>query len=116
MPRKQSREDQLKRIERCLCPVHGACLTQIPFLFNCADFSVGECTRGDCHIKAIVDYVFEGETVNKRIRHLITSEQMRRLEHLWDMDYASVEEARRKIDAELETIANSPEVQLPICD
>lgn len=114
MAKRQSRDDQLKRIEKGLCPVHGTCLTQVPARFNCADFSLAECTRGDCHIRMFVDHVYEDGTIDMRIRHLITPEQTRRLEWMWEDLYGAVEDARERFAAELEAIAHSPEVQLPI--
>lgn len=113
---KQSRADQIKRIENFACPVHGVSLGQVSFHAEGMDFTVGGCTRRDCDIRAIVDSVRDGAEQVLKIRQIVTLEQLERIQVYWvELFDAFSKEARKAINAELESMAREPEVQLPVC-
>lgn len=54
----QSQKARVERLERWLCPVHGACMSQVGFLDpNTHQHTLMECARRDCSIQAIVTSV-----------------------------------------------------------
>lgn len=112
---KQSRADQIKRLEKFTCPVHGVSLGQVSFHVEGMDFTVGGCSRRDCDIRAIVDFVREGTEHVPKIRQIVTLEQLERIQAHWvELFDAFSKEARKAINAELESMARDPEVQLPV--
>ena len=112
---KQSRADQIKRIENFTCPVHGVSLSQVSFHVEGMDFTVGGCTRRDCDIRAIVDSVQDGAEHVLKVRQIVTPDQLDRIQAHWvELFEAFSKEARKAINAELESMARDPEVQLPV--
>ena len=111
--RKQSLIDQLKRVEQFCCPIHSVPFSQDTSLAE--SISIAVCTRKDCRIFAVVDIIDQDGTVELKVRHLITPEQLNRLHGMYSTmmrDYSK--QAGAVIAAELERVATSPEVQLPV--
>src|SRR5271156_6380554 len=112
MARKQSLADQAKRLDDVCCPVHG-----IPLYQEASELpvklSIAGCTRGDCDIMAVVDFFDHDDgTFESRVRQLITSEQLDRLQALWWGIYSkALGEADEKINAELKKMALSHDIQ-----
>lgn len=58
-PQKQSKEDRTNRLSEGRCPVHGIWMPQVDSwheqnggALDGAQFTIVECPRGDCHIRA----------------------------------------------------------------
>jgi len=101
MTRKQSLEDQIRRLDNGTCPVHGLGFGQIATSLSDSRFTVGECPRKDCEILAVFEANPDGA-----IRHLLTREQLGEIEEIWaDMFAEFLKEADKKIELELEKIA-----------
>jgi hypothetical protein len=104
--RKQSTQDQVKRVGEGCCPVHGLFMSQTGLLAE--RFYIASCPRKDCGMMAISKEPGE-------ILTLITGVQLTRLEQLWrKMHDEFVKQAGDKIEVELLNVATSPEVQLPL--
>jgi hypothetical protein len=104
--RKQSLSDQAMRLNEGCCPIHGLFMTQIDSLTEY--FSVVMCSRKDCGMMAI-------EREPGHVLTLITGAQLTRLNTLVrDMEMQFWKQAGEKIAVELQSVATSPEVQLPI--
>jgi hypothetical protein len=111
--RKQSLNDQLRRVDQFCCPIHGVPFDQEEGLAE--SISIAVCSRKDCRVYAVVDAIREGDAVDLQVRHLITPEQLHRMREVyWNMMRDAEKQAGIVIAAELEKIAASPEVQLPV--
>lgn len=63
----------------------------------------------------MVDVIWEYDAVDLKVRHLITPEQLHRMRELyWNMMRDVEKKAGVVVATELEKIAASPEVQLPV--
>jgi hypothetical protein len=114
MPRKQSQEDQTKRINDFCCPIHGVIFTQEILRMEGVKFSLAKCSRKDCDIMAIVDFG-EGNMGDFRIRQLVTREQLNKLQQMWESKFHTFAvEVGVLVDLELKKMSHSPEVQLPV--
>lgn len=107
--RKQSVTDQTKRFDRGCCPVHNYAFQQeASWGVDTQVVQFGSCPRTDCGLMAVLDGPSE-------VRQLITPEQKEKIQSLWrDLYRQFVADAKKRIDAELDRMSRSPEVQLPV--
>ncbi|WP_148210054.1 hypothetical protein [Candidatus Korobacter versatilis] len=112
---KQSREDQIRRIENFTCPIHGVQIGQVDFPSDGTGFNVGGCSREDCDIRVIVERRRNGSSWVPAIRQVVTAKQLRKLQSMWDEKFRHFcKETAKALDAELEMMATEPAAQLPV--